>query len=232
VGISAVKPASPELGRPRAIVCDVGHTIVMESVLNHVLSGLGQTGAVRVLYDRTVLDPDDEARTESWVDEVIREKVRAMHGVEVNWICQLATQVPLTPGFGQLLDLAKAEKVPVMLMGAVPRFVTEALVSRFSTAIANIVGTEVVIRDGRVDLATRVCTPLGKAGAVLRWLSEIGIAPNDAVVIGDSIGDLPAMRLVPKVNRVAFNTDDPAVLQVAGRSHSNAMYELSRELFK
>ncbi|MEK8089327.1 HAD-IB family phosphatase [Thermithiobacillus plumbiphilus] len=227
-----MEPESTVLSHPRAVICDVGHTIVMESVLNRVLTGLGKPGAARVLYDRAVLDPADEAGMEQWVEEVVREKIDAMHGCESGWICQVASQMPLTPGFDHLVKLAKTKNVPVMLVGAVPRFVTEALVRRLSGAITNIVGTEVAIKDGRVDGTEWVCTPSKKVELVTQWLRARGIPPSDAIIIGDSIGDIPIMHLVPKANRIAFNSDDPAVLQIASRSHQNAMYELSRELFE
>lgn len=226
-----MKPRSTKLSRPHAIVCDVGHTIIAESVLNHVLARLGRLGAVRVLYDRNVLNLANETQIEEWVEQVIREKVEAMRGVEVSSVLRLASQVPLTPGFDHLLDRAQASDVPVMLMGAVPTLVTEALVAPLRGAISTIAGTEIVTLNGQIDRATKVCTPRAKASAVMKWLTARGIATEETVVIGDSIGDLCAMRLVPKGNRVAFNADDLDVIQFAGRSHSGAMYELSRELF-
>lgn len=227
-----MKSHSAELCRPKAIVCDVGHTIIAESVLNHVLARLGRLGAVRVLYDRNVLNPANEVQIEEWVEQVIREKMEAMHGVEVSSVLRFASQVPLTPGFDQLLDRALANDVPVMLMGAVPTLITEALVAPLRGAISNIAGTEVTTSNGQIDRVTRVCTPRAKAHAVIQWLTAHGIATDETVIIGDSIGDLCAMGLVPRGNRVAFNADDPDVVQFTGRSHRGAMHELSRELFE
>ena len=221
---------STESSRPRAIVCDVGHTIIAESVLNHVLARLGRLGAVRVLYDRSVLTIENEVQMEAWVEQVIREKVDAMQGVDVSSVLRFASQVPLTPGFDQLLDRALSSQVPFMLMGAVPTLITEALIAPMRRAISNIAGTEVVTVNGQIDRVTRVCTPRAKAQAVKKWLAAIGIATEETVVIGDSIGDLCAMGLVPKGNRVAFNAD-PDIVPFAGRSHSGAMYELTQELF-
>lgn len=214
----------------RAIVCDVGHVIVQESVLNHVLQALGRRGAMRVLYDMDVLAGAAEEDVERWVEGVIREKLKAMAGVRLAELQQLACELPLTPGLPELVGRCQQAGVAVMLMGAVPTFLTRAMVMNRAPGVDKIVGTEIAEEDGHLAGASVVCTPLRKAAAVQAWLAEKRVAPMATAVIGDSIGDLPTMGLVPKPNRFAFNAH-PDVVAKAGHSDVGSMLGIMRRIF-
>jgi HAD superfamily phosphoserine phosphatase-like hydrolase len=215
----------------RGIICDVGHTITSTSVLNHILKRLGLTKPARVLYDMMVLESSDEYQIEQWVDSVIREKVNAMNGIRAREIEALATEVALTPGFAELVQSAHAKNIPVMLVGAVPTFVTNAMLRANSIFVDYVAGTRVTLSDGRIRSADMVCTPRFKASEADNWLRQISITPDQTLVIGDSIGDIPTMRLVPKKNRVGFNADHTAVTEFVGHNYRDSMHKLVEDFF-
>lgn len=208
----------------QGVVCDVGHVIVQESMLNHVLGRLGRNSAARVLYDMSVLTGAGEEEVERWVGSVIQEKLDAMAGVELAELQRLVCELPLTPGFPELLRACRQADVPVMLMGAVPVFMTEAKINQAGLVVARIAGTRVLADGGRLTGVAEVCTPIRKAAAVEQWFADMGIAPARVIVIGDSIGDLPAMELVPQPNRIGFNAHHPSVVSRVGETHKGSMH--------
>lgn len=215
-----------------AVVCDVGHVVVGTSLMNHLLEHAGLSGEARVLYDMKVLRGADVHQIESWVEEVSKGKSAALRGQSLSDLQRACAGVPLTPGFVTLLERAAELHVPVMLMSAVPRPFVEALLAHAGTSVAQIAATELdVAADGAVSAATVVCTPLRKRAAVERWFSSAGIDSTRAAVIGDSVGDLPTMALVPKENRVGFNASVPEVLDYVGSRFSNDMAPLVSWLF-
>ena len=218
--------------RVRGIVCDVGHVIIRDSVLNHVLRRIGAHDVSRVLYDMRVLAGKDAQEVERWVDAVIREKVAAFESRSAREIQDIAREVALTPGIRRLLWVAQRRGVPVLLMGAVPALVTRALLTGMRVTVDEVVGTDVAVTNGRIGRVRSVCTPLRKAEAVKVWLRRRKLKRRDCVVIGDSIGDVPAMRLVPRCNRVGFNATHRSVKRYVGRNYAANMHELTRWLFQ
>lgn len=208
----------------QGLVCDVGHVIVQESVLNHVLARLGRNSAARVLYDMNVLADAGEEEVERWVDGVIREKLDAMVGEELAVLQRLVGELPLTPGLPELIQACHQSGVPVMLMGAVPAFMAEAMLHKANLTVQRVAGTHIVVEGGQLTGVAEVCTPIRKAAAVEQWFKDRQIIPDQAVVIGDSIGDLPAMGLVPRQNRIGFNAHHPRVIAHMGETHSGSMY--------
>ena len=168
--------------------------------MNYLLErARGLRGEARVLYDMEMLRGATMYEIESWVDEVSKGKSAGLRGQQLSDLQRVCGGIPLTPGFLTLLERAKERHVPVMLMSAVPRPFIEAVLALAGASVAEIAATELdVAADGAVIGASVVCTPLRKRAAVETWLSSAGIDPARAAVIGDSVGDVPTMALVPK----------------------------------
>lgn len=115
--------------------------------------------------------------------------------------------MPITPGFAELVGSARSAKIPVLLLGAVPTFVTQAIVDGVGESVDRIAGSTVVTAGGRLQDTDEVCTPSRKAQAATQWLHERCADPQNVWVIGNSIGDLPTMALVPQEKRIGFNAE-------------------------
>lgn len=212
----------------KGIVCDVGHVIVTESILNQILAELGRHDLARSLYDLERLRSCSQLEIENWVETVIREKVGAMKQRSRSEISTILANVKLTPGFREMVSAVAGRGFSLMLMGAVPEFVTEILIRDFRHEVDYVAGSSVSFdADDRIIDTTYVLTPLRKARKAAEWMNARGIKPAECWVIGDSsIGDLPTMEIVPFHNRIGFNAD--AILahhHVAQRFESN-MYHL------
>jgi len=96
--------------------------------------------------------------------------------------------VPITPGFAELVGSARSAKIPVLLLGAVPTFVTQAIVDGVGESVDRIAGSTVVTAGGRLQDTDEVYTPSRKAQAATQWLHERGADPQNVWVIGDSVG--------------------------------------------
>jgi phosphoserine phosphatase len=216
----------------KGIICDVGHVIYQGSALNFILSRIGRSDVAKVLYDTKVLGGAPDEDIEAWVREVIGEKVAAMRGRAPAEIAAIAREIPFTRGFPELLDAAAPRGVPVALMSAVPAFVIEASIEGLGRSVDRVLGTSVRLDDlGRIVGADEVCTPRGKAARVAGWMRERSLDPAGCAVIGDSIGDLHTMALVPADNRISFNASFPQVLELTSVHFEEDMHALADHLF-
>lgn len=217
---------------PSAIVCDVGHVIYTGSALNFILRRLGRSDTARLLYDMKVLEGATPEATEAWVTEVIGEKIQALAGRTLESIAAIAREIPITPGFPELLRAAAERGVPVALVGAVPSSITEASVAHIGGVVDRVVGTSVLVNDRReITGVGEVCTPQTKARRASAWWQEKGIDRERCVVIGDSVGDLPTMALVPVEGRVGFNATHAAVRDFVAVTLEKEMFSLIERLF-
>lgn len=215
----------------KAIICDVGHVIYQGSALNFILKRIGKTDVARLLYDMKVLEGARDEEIEAWVKEVIREKVDAMRGRAPAEIAGIAREIPFTRGFPELLGAAARRGVRVALMSAVPTFVIEASLQGLGAEVDRILGTSVRLDElGLIAAADEVCTPRQKAARVAGWMRERSLDPGDCAVVGDSLGDLHAMALVPAENRISFNASFPGLLELTSAHFEGEMFALADHL--
>lgn len=213
-----------------ALVCDVGHVLTHGSLLNAILKRYCPDAPQRVLYDMDVLADASADEIERWVRDVMTWKVELLKHVSLRDLLDAADAVPVTEGAGQMLRTAAGLGWRVYCVGAVPEPLIAALIARLEIEV-EYAGTSVCVADDRITGVERVLTPRGKRFAVERWMARYDVDARRTVVIGDSIGDLPMMSLVPFANRVAFNAQAERILAFCAHGYSGSMTPLHGVLF-
>ncbi|BBA32227.1 hypothetical protein sS8_0259 [Methylocaldum marinum] len=191
----------------KAVVCDIGHVIARGSILNVVLAEIGRHDCAKKLYDAQRFYTCSTAEFDSWVREVIEEKIAALQGLSFRELKPLLSHVSMTPCFDDFIRRTGQLGLPVLLVGAVPAMIARLLLQLWNIEHphVSVMGTELIIDNERIAGVRSVCTPTKKLEAVERWLELNGIESEDAIYIGDSVGDLIVMSSFPKRNRIAIN---------------------------
>lgn len=191
----------------KAVVCDVGHVIARGSILNVILADIGRSDCARKLYDSHQFYSRNSDEFEIWVEDVIREKVAALHGLSEEMLLNPLKNVSMTPQFDHFIRQTGKLGIPVLLVGAVPEIIVHLLLKLWNLDYEHISigGTKVFINDGKIADLQSVCTPMKKREIVESWIYDQCFDKNEVMYIGDSVGDLFAMSLFPKKNRIAIN---------------------------
>lgn len=204
----------------RGMVCDVGHVVSQGSVLNHVLKKIGRADKATLLYDPIVLQGGSPEAFDATVRSVMTEKIEALRGMMRPELAELLSDVPLTDGLAELVEFARSEGLELVFVGAVPATITRMLLERALPCAQSITitGSSIDWHQKQLTGATWVCTPGDKREVLLHWMSERGLRSECVAYIGDSIGDIAAMSVLPRQNRIAFNAASDAVLRAAGHA--------------
>lgn len=219
----------------QGIACDVGHTIIVSSVMNILLEAQGKQGAITELYNEERLGGLAQYQVDGWVAKAMASKITALSGLGADEIAQACRQVELRSGFEQFAASVLEAQIPILFIGAVPELVTRALLSRTVLGAhegkgVDIIGSQVILDGETIEGAGEICTPSRKAQSVARWATAQGISPEALYVIGDSIGDVPAMRLTGPGNRIAIEGASKTLGGMAGR-HVRDFFEVSKICF-
>jgi phosphoserine phosphatase len=219
----------------QGIVCDVGHTIITSSVLNKLLETAGNRNAIAELYNEKHLAGLSQREIDSWVVRVTTAKIAGLIGLRTSDIEQACLEVALRAGFEAFAEDVLEARVPIVFVGAVPELVTRALLGR--TVLGereglgvDIIGSGVTLDGDRIAGPGEICTPLIKAAKVAQWAQERDIALDETIIIGDSIGDIPTMRLTVRDNRIAIEGGSESLENMAGRRVSD-FFEVSEICF-
>lgn len=205
-----------------AIVCDIGHTIILESVLNRLLENAGKSEAMMTLYDEDRLLGCSQKQIDTWVTRITRHKIAALKGVSLHEIDQACRQVRLRAGFEEFAKWVRCEEIPILFIGAVPIVVTRALLQRVELTdqdchFVTIEGSNVFSTNGCIHSAGVICTPSLKLKKAIEWTRMLGERLEDMIVIGDSIGDIPTMLLTRRQNRYGVCADSQALRNITKR---------------
>jgi len=213
-----------------SIVLDVGHVLVQGSLLNGMLQEIYPSITPKVLYDPDVIIGASQKQIDDWVEATMTEKVDLISSRPVSKLIDLAATVPATPQACEFLSAARNCGVSVLCVGAVPNFLIGALLIRLGVDVP-FVGTRVRIEKDRIIGVGPVLTPTKKREEVMRWMNGRRVDPAKVMVIGDSLGDLEMMKLVPRPNRIAFNATQKVVLDFCGRRYDKTMGKLLEDIF-
>ncbi|HFD87106.1 MAG TPA: hypothetical protein ENJ35_05480 [Gammaproteobacteria bacterium] len=213
-----------------AIVFDVGHVLVQGSMLNYMLAELYPSMDLKVLYEPSVIVGASKHQIDKWVEETMSEKIRLLSPRPVSELIHRSAKVPVTPYAGELLAEASKCGVNVLCVGAVPGFLTGPLLERLGSNTPFIC-TYVDIRDDRIADIGPVVTPTRKSHEVQKWMDSNGSDPARTIIVGDSLGDLEMMKLVPRKNRIAFNATHDHVVDFCGCHYANSMGKLLEDVF-
>ncbi len=213
-----------------AIIVDVGHVLVRGSLLNGMLVDRYPGLTPKVLYDPTVLRSASQKTIDRWVASTMTEKVNLLSPDPVSELIKASARTLPTPFAREFLSTAMDRGKDVICVGAIPEFLIAALLKRLGVEV-QFIGTRVDIEDDYIVGVGPVLTPTRKKNEARKWMEQAGVDPVETVVIGDSLGDLEMMRLVPRKNRVAFNATEKAVLDLCERRYASSMEQLLEDIF-
>jgi phosphoserine phosphatase len=167
---------------------------------------------------------------ERWVTNVMSWKIDMLSAVPLQELVAFVSTVDVTPGAEQLLKTAEACGWKTLCVGAIPEPLIAALMYRFDVA-SEYAGTRVRVESGKINHVEQVLTPREKMRTVKEWRLRHSLDTNNTVVIGDSIGDLPMMSLVPYQNRIAFNAQSDQIRSFCAHDYCHTMEPLQGVLF-
>ncbi|MEP6797818.1 MAG: phosphoserine phosphatase SerB, partial [Lapillicoccus sp.] len=180
----------------RLVVMDVDSTLIQQEVIEMLAAHAGREAEVRAVTERAM-------RGELDFSESLRERVRALAGLDAAVLQQVRDAVVLTPGARTLVRTLKRLGFTVALVsGGFIEIVGEiAKDLHIDHAEAN----RLEIIDGRLtgrvlgDIVDRA----GKARALIRFADEAGLPLSRTVAIGDGANDLDMLEVAGL--GVAFN---------------------------
>lgn len=213
-----------------ALVCDVGHVLTHGSLLNAILQRLHPDIPQRILYDMSALAGAAPDYIERWVTEVMSWKIGMLSTIPLQELVAFVGTIAVTPGAEQLLKTAINLGWKTLCVGAIPEPLIAALMYRFDVA-SEYAGTRVSVDSGIITGVEQVLTPAQKMNVVQSWQRRHGLDTDRTIVIGDSIGDLPMMSLVPYQNRIAFNAQTQKLRSFCAHDYSHTMEPLQGVLF-
>ena len=203
----------------KAIVCDVGHTIITDSILNKILIDLNKVEAVGKLYDEEKMDLSTQSTIDLFVKEMCIKKINSLKGIRSNKLYELCKYAQITEGFVEFMSLVCLKQIPILFIGAVPIIITEYLLNicgfdKNDFKNISVDGSEIELVDNQINKPLTVCTPSLKSQKVILWAELIDIKLDDLMIIGDSIGDIPTMNLTKRENRFGIHIDSPTLKKV------------------
>lgn len=198
------------------IICDVGHTIITDSIINKILSDLGHSDDASVLYDEKQLLNKSSKEIDDWVQSNSSRKLSKLKGVSLESLEHYCQEAKLTKGVADFVTYVSEQDIPLLFIGAVPSIITDFLLQKAginSRQYKNISikGTPLNVVDNKLDTAGDICTPSKKKEQSIQWLESYGVNLIDLVVIGDSLGDIPVMSLAQKANRFGIHVNSTSL---------------------
>ncbi len=206
----------------KGIICDVGHTIITDSILNEILLREGMSDAVASLYDEALLAAMDDKAIEEWVARVSSYKINRLRGVSIDHISQYCRSAKLTPGLKSFVSLASEQGIPILFIGAVPEIITRYLLQHAGipsddNPLVSIRGSEIQLVNNMIDRPLKICTPEAKKEYAQAWLRGHQIAKQEVIVIGDSLGDIPVMKLAMKSGRYGIHVSSNRLRRIISK---------------
>ncbi len=214
----------------KAIVIDVGHVLVQGSLLNGILRERYPDRPPKVLYDPEVYRQVGIEGFDQWVESVMTEKIELLAADPVSASLRAAERVPLTPYAAEFIAMASARNLALMCIGAVPDFIVAHLLRRLDVRVP-FISSRVLVDGDQIAGVASILTPSRKRSELRKWRYLQRLAPKELLVIGDSLGDLQMMELVPRENRVAFNASENAVLEFCAHRYQGSMDRLLENVF-
>ncbi len=210
----------------KAIVCDIGHTIITDSILNKILIAHNKVEAVGKLYDEEKMDLSTQNTIDLFVKKMFINKINSLKGIKNNELYDICKNAQITDGFIEFMSIVCTKQIPILFIGAVPIIITEHLLSICGFDIKNfknifIDGSKIELVDNKINKPLTVCTPSLKSKKVISWAEQIDISLDNLMIIGDSIGDLPTMNLTKKENRFGIHIDSPTLKNIVCREILN-----------
>ncbi|MDR2254761.1 MAG: phosphoserine phosphatase SerB [Arthrobacter sp.] len=185
---SILVPPTLRGSRRSLVVTDVDSTLIEQEVIEMLAAHAGREAEVAAVTERAMRGELDFAQS-------LHHRVKALAGLPVSLIAEVAADVVPTPGAVELIAAAHASG---HLVGAVSGGfiqVLEPLADRLGLdhAHANVLG----VRDGVLTGTVQgpVVDRAAKAAALRRWCAADDVQPQRTVGLGDGANDLDLLTV-------------------------------------
>ncbi len=180
----------------RLVVMDVDSTLIQQEVIEMLAAHTGREAEVRAVTERTMRGELDFA-------ESLRERVRALAGLDASVLDEVRRSVVLTPGARTLVRTLKRLGFSVALVSGGFIEIVGAIAEELD--IERAVANRLEIVDGRLtgNVVGEIIDRAGKARALRRFADEAGLPLSRTVAIGDGANDLDMLAAAGL--GVAFN---------------------------
>jgi phosphoserine phosphatase len=184
--------------RFKLVVFDLDGTLTQErSVWEYVHKRLGKWYGYAENYQKQFL------AVKISYDEFCERDAQVWKGIKEEELIEIAKTVPFHPGVDDLIEYLKAKRLKLALVSSGLSILSNWVHERygFDYSISNDLLHENGILTGKVKIQVYYDQ---KAKWVKAILKQFGIEPEEAIAIGDSLGDLEMFRTVGF--SVAFNS--------------------------
>ena len=187
IDLNAVDARWMEHTQRKLVVLDVDSTLIRQEVIELLAAHAGREAEVARITDRAMHGEID-------FEQSLRERVAVLAELPVEVLDEVAHAVRLSPGAQVLVRTLLREGHAVAAVSGGFTQVLDPLAASLELTRSAANTLEVV--DGR--LTGRVTGPVvdraAKAQLAARWAGELGVAPQDVMVVGDGANDIDLAR--------------------------------------
>lgn len=167
----------------RLLVADMESTVIANEMLDELAEAVGCQAEMVAITVRAMNDEID-------FEEALQQRVRMLAGLAVQELDRAAERIVVDAGAAVLLATLRRRGVRAVLATGGFTYFAEPIAQRlgFDACSAN----RLEIRDGKLTGAVipPVLNRQSKVQALLQHCDELGIAPRQAVAVGDGANDL------------------------------------------
>lgn len=179
-----VAALSAEGRRKKLLVADMDSTIVAGETLDDLAAFAGVKDRVAAITARAMNGEIDYKSS-------LRERVALLKGLGADCLEKTLAHTRLNPGAETLIATMRAHGAHTFLVSSGFRYFTSRIAARAGFDAET--GNEIEIADGK--LTGRVAEPIldkeAKRAALLGAAAQFGVAPSEAIAVGDGANDLP-----------------------------------------
>lgn len=187
----AFMPAGRKWSDLGLIAMDMDSTLITIECLDEIADFVGKKAEVAAITEAAM-----RGEIADW-KESFRRRVALLAGLDVSAMERVYNErLQLTPGAEALVAKAKAAGIKLLLVSGGFVFFTDRLKARLSLDFAYSNTVEIVGGKFTGAVIGDLVDGEAKARHVARTMTELGIARDQAVAIGDGANDLPMMREV------------------------------------
>ncbi|MGA0608631.1 phosphoserine phosphatase SerB [Caldimonas sp. KR1-144] len=176
----------------KLIAFDMDSTLINIECVDEIADAVGLKAEVAAITEATMRGEIADFK------ESLRQRVALLKGVPVSALHEVyERRLQLNPGAETLVRACQAAGLKILLVSGGFTFFTERLRERLSLDFtrSNVLGTEGGYLTGRlVDQPWGdICDGAEKRRMLLQTCATLGIAPTQAIAVGDGANDLPMM---------------------------------------
>lgn len=185
--LNALESTWMDPSRRKLVVLDVDSTLVRQEVIELLAAHAGREAEVAEVTGRAM-------RGEIDFEQSLRERVAVLAGLPAEVIGDVAAAVRLSPGAQVLVRtlLKEGHAVAAVSGGFEQVLAPLAETLELTRHAANTLEVQDGVLTGRVT--GPVVDGAAKARLVVEWAQELGVAPEDVMVVGDGANDVPMAR--------------------------------------